>query len=285
MKEYKIAHPGVEIDMQDLFCNFLCNESVQAHATPEIREDFRKIAALDGKLSTLYYYQDHVIGAIVAYLFGEIHAPESEINVATLQGVGAVSDDVLRRLVEGFIEWCSVAWETVDEGTYEDSCNQVDELRAEPGNKQQRELLKSLGFNRTKEKGYVITFPQSHSATINHKEEVGCLFPGTELHEDYRVRIESKDCNPPRFHIERQGWDVTFLIETGELYEVVRYGVTEYTLNYMLTHVRDWLDAPCSADPSITNRTNAETVWLETRVPEQPPVQEMINDAEWEERK
>ena len=46
------------------------------------------------------------------------------------------------------------------------------------------------------------------------------IFP----HNSYEIQIWSNAHIPPHFHILKDGWDVSFLIENGELYKINKVG-------------------------------------------------------------
>ena len=81
----------------------------------------------------------------------------------------------------------------------------------------------------------------------------------------YEIQIRSNDHIPPHFHIMKDGWDVEFYIESGELYKIQKIGKTQQIYNYMIKNVGIWLSAKCAIMPMITNKQNAIAVWKQLR--------------------
>ena len=75
--------------------------------------------------------------------------------------------------------------------------------------------------------------------------------------------IWSDDHEPPHFHIKRNGWNVSFTIETGEQMEILAKGSETNVLDYMQANVKRWLDSPSAILPQITNRQNAFAQWMQ----------------------
>lgn len=94
-------------------------------------------------------------------------------------------------------------------------------------------------------------------ARINKKETGQCFFP----FDAWELKIWSNDHEPPHFHILKDGWNVSFLIETGTLDRIEEAGTKQSVFNYMVTNVKKWLDCKCFAQPKITNRENAMLQW------------------------
>ena len=83
------------------------------------------------------------------------------------------------------------------------------------------------------------------------------LFP----HNSYEIQIWSNDHMPPHFHILKDGWDVSFLIENGELYKINKVGKNKRIYKYMLANIGKWLSANCAVLPIATNKQNANAIW------------------------
>ena len=117
-----------------------------------------------------------------------------------------------------------------------------------------------------KEEGLSINQPAIQSnqtllvemARINMMEQKG-YFP----YNKWEIKIWSNDHNPPHFHIIKDGWNVSFVIETGEIYEIVSEGNKKGIYNYMVKNVQQWLHSPCAILPLITNQQNAMAQWLQ----------------------
>lgn len=92
-------------------------------------------------------------------------------------------------------------------------------------------------------------------ARINTKDRG--IFP----FDDYEVKIWSNDHNPPHFHIIKNGWDVTFSIENGEVLNIKSQGDKMQIYKYMTDNVVKWLSSPCAILPAVSNQDNAMAVW------------------------
>lgn len=94
-------------------------------------------------------------------------------------------------------------------------------------------------------------------ARINKKESGKGIFP----YNSFVVRIWSNDHEPSHFHVEKDGWDIAFMIADGELYKVERSGKDEQIYSYVLSNVKEWLKSKSAIIPSITNQQNALSIW------------------------
>lgn len=103
--------------------------------------------------------------------------------------------------------------------------------------------------------------PQTNTDLITEMARINTdesnLFP----HNSYKIQIWSNDHTPPHFHVLKEGWDVAFLIETGELYKLNKTGENRQIYNYMTANIGRWLSAKCAVLPMVTNRQNANAVW------------------------
>ena len=95
-------------------------------------------------------------------------------------------------------------------------------------------------------------------ARINTRDN-GKLFPTNS----WEIKIWSNDHEPPHFHILKDGWNVSFLISNGQLYDIKTRGENEEILRYMCRNIEKWLNSKCAIIPKITNRENAEAQWLQ----------------------
>lgn len=102
---------------------------------------------------------------------------------------------------------------------------------------------------------HIHTEPLCEIAHINTDESN--LFP----HNLYDIQIWSNDHMPPHFHILKDGWDVSFLIENGELYKINKEGKNKHIYEYMLANIGKWLSANCAILPIATNKENANATW------------------------
>lgn len=94
-------------------------------------------------------------------------------------------------------------------------------------------------------------------ARINTKDRG--LFP----FNDFEVKILSNDHNPPHFHIIKDGWNVTFSIESGEVISIGSQGEKKQIYKYMTENVVKWLSSPCAILPAVSNQDNAMAVWTQ----------------------
>lgn len=94
-------------------------------------------------------------------------------------------------------------------------------------------------------------------ARINKNETGRSIFP----YEAWEVKIWSTDHNPPHFHIIKEGWDVSFTINDGELLMVKSRGANKGIYDYMCKNVKRWLSSTCSAQRKLTNQENALLHW------------------------
>ena len=94
-------------------------------------------------------------------------------------------------------------------------------------------------------------------ARINTKDRG--LFP----FNDFEVEIWSNDHNPPHFHIIKDGWDVAFSIESGEVISISSQGKKKQTYEYMTDNVVKWLSLPCAILPAVSNQDNAMSLWTQ----------------------
>jgi hypothetical protein len=96
-------------------------------------------------------------------------------------------------------------------------------------------------------------------ARINKNETGHSIFP----YQAWEVKIWSSDHNPPHFHIIREGWDVSFRIEDGELLTIKSRGRNKDIYDYMCANVKRWLSSKCAILSIITNQQNAMSIWTQ----------------------
>ncbi len=94
-------------------------------------------------------------------------------------------------------------------------------------------------------------------ARINTKESGNCIFP----YNAFNVHIWSNDHEPPHFHVESNGWNISFLISNGEVYKINNAGNDRRTYKYILNNVKSWLSSQSAIIPQITNQQNAIAIW------------------------
>lgn len=115
----------------------------------------------------------------------------------------------------------------------------------------------------TKEYPFLIA-PQNNNsepilemARINKKENN--IFPFTA----WEIKIWSNDHTPAHFHIIRDGWNVSFNIETGKIMQIEGKGQNRRVYDYMVNNVEKWLNSPCAIQEKLTNRENATLQWMQ----------------------
>ena len=73
----------------------------------------------------------------------------------------------------------------------------------------------------------------------------------------------SNDHEPPHFHVISDGWNLSFLVENGELDKIESRGQNIQVCNYICRNVKKWLSSKCAIIPSITNQENAFAIWAQ----------------------
>ena len=85
--------------------------------------------------------------------------------------------------------------------------------------------------------------------------------PEISLFYGIRITMYYDDHNPPHFHVIAEGWDLSFLIENGELYRVNTIGDNMATYNYIVKQVPKWLKMRSKIFKHNTNQEVAENIW------------------------
>lgn len=96
-------------------------------------------------------------------------------------------------------------------------------------------------------------------ARLNVNEIGNVPFPSNK----FNIKIWSNDHNPPHFHVIANGWDISFLIESGEEYRVNDIGKESQTYSYIIKNIKIWLSMQCKILPQVTNRENALATWIQ----------------------
>lgn len=94
-------------------------------------------------------------------------------------------------------------------------------------------------------------------ARLNKRDGEGDIFP----YDKWQLIMRSDDAEPPHFHIIREGWNVTFSIESGKLIKVLANGNDQSHLNYMIQNALQWLNSSSRFYPHISNRHAATLMW------------------------
>lgn len=113
-------------------------------------------------------------------------------------------------------------------------------------------ISKSLNETGDEENGLLV-----ETARINTNDRG--IFP----FDSFEVKIWSNDHNPPHFHVIKDGWDISFVIETGELLDVKFQGKKIDIGEYIINNVENWLADKCAILPIVSNRDNARAVWCQ----------------------
>ena len=103
--------------------------------------------------------------------------------------------------------------------------------------------------------------PQVETSLITEMARINTdesnLFP----HQSYDIQIWSNDHTPPHFHVLKDGWDVEFYIENGDLYRIKKDGNNKQIYSYMVKNIKKWLSSKCVVLPMVTNQENANAIW------------------------
>lgn len=81
--------------------------------------------------------------------------------------------------------------------------------------------------------------------------------------DKFDVYVRYIDKGAPRFHVSKDGWDVTFFISNGTVHNICNRGANMRVLNEMRVNAVKWLNHPCTIQPSMTNGQNALLKWKE----------------------
>ena len=103
--------------------------------------------------------------------------------------------------------------------------------------------------------------PQMNTDLITEMARINTDESNIFPHNSYEIQIWSNAHIPPHFHILKDGWDVSFLIEYGELYKINKVGKNKQIYKYMLANIGKWLSANCAVLPIATNQQNANAIW------------------------
>lgn len=103
--------------------------------------------------------------------------------------------------------------------------------------------------------------PQVETSLITEMARINTdesnLFP----YKSYDIQIWSNDHTPPHFHVLKDGWDVEFYIENGDLYRIKKAGNNKQIYSYMVKNIKKWLTSKCAVLPMVTNQENANAIW------------------------
>lgn len=96
-------------------------------------------------------------------------------------------------------------------------------------------------------------------AKLNLHDNGAVPFP----YNKFDIRIWSNDHNPPHFHIidPENDWELTFLIENGNLLSIKKIGNNTAMYNYIVKNAPKWLKMKCNDNKQITNQENAINIW------------------------
>lgn len=96
-------------------------------------------------------------------------------------------------------------------------------------------------------------------ARINMYESGRVIFP----YYSFVVYIDSKDIEPPHFHVEKDDWKLSFKIDDGKLYQIENRGTNQAIFDYIVLNVPLWLSFQSCNRPKETNQENAFATWNE----------------------
>lgn len=99
--------------------------------------------------------------------------------------------------------------------------------------------------------------PIIEMARLNKRDNGAVPFP----YNKFEIKIWSNDHNPPHFHVKSEGWDISFLIENGEVYKVNLIGSNSCLYTYIVKNIPIWLNMHSNTDKNLTNKKIAENTW------------------------
>ena len=92
---------------------------------------------------------------------------------------------------------------------------------------------------------------------LNQKETEDNLFP----HSQWELKLMQGDGKPARFHAIRNGWDVTFSIDSGDVLEILSGGAEKADFGYMCGHIKEWLEAQSTLLDDCQNKMFTKIIW------------------------
>ena len=92
---------------------------------------------------------------------------------------------------------------------------------------------------------------------LNQKETEDNLFP----HSQWELKLMQGDGKPARFHAIRNGWDVTFSIDSGDVLEILSEGAEKADFGYMFGHIKEWLEAQSTLLDDCQNKMFTKIMW------------------------
>lgn len=84
---------------------------------------------------------------------------------------------------------------------------------------------------------------------LNVNEIGNVPFPSNK----FNIKMWSNNHEPPHFHVIANEWDISFFIESGEIYKVNKIGKDFKTYSYILKNVKAWLVMRCKILPRVNN--------------------------------
>ena len=92
---------------------------------------------------------------------------------------------------------------------------------------------------------------------LNQKETENSLFP----HNQWELKFVQGDGKPARFHAIKNGWDVTFSIDSGDVLEIFSEGAEKADFEYMCGHIKEWLESESTLLDDCQNKVFAKIMW------------------------
>ena len=121
--------------------------------------------------------------------------------------------------------------------------------------------IENFSFNKQKNIDYI---PYNSNelivemARINKRDSgPNALFPFNK----FDIHIWSNDHAPAHFHVMSEGWDISFNINSGNLYRINKKGTNERIYTYIINNIKKWLNSECATLKNITNKENALNIW------------------------
>ena len=91
---------------------------------------------------------------------------------------------------------------------------------------------------------------------MNSEQGGGPIFPNNK----YAIYVYGDDHDPPHFHIECEGWNVSFTIWKGDLLQIKGKG-NKSDLDYMIQMAPRWLNSRSLRNKRQTNRQRLIIQW------------------------
>ena len=119
-----------------------------------------------------------------------------------------------------------------------------------------REAISEVLYKYVGHAGILNMNPIVEMSKLNSRDRGAVPFPS----DKFIIRIWSNDHNPPHFHVVAEGWDISFLIENGEVYRTNKVGKSSSMYNYIIKNIPKWLQMRHIGSKD-TNQVFAYNIW------------------------